>query len=93
MTRRARRCRSDCDADTEIDPEGIGHLMRALADPYVAAASGFVLPRYVTTIWERGRYVEYLFAFTFFKAVQDFFDKPLIASGSRWCANGLRFGP
>jgi cellulose synthase/poly-beta-1,6-N-acetylglucosamine synthase-like glycosyltransferase len=78
------------DADTEIDPEGIGHLMRSLADPYVAAASGFVLPRYVTTIWERGRYVEYLFAFTFFKAVQDFFDKPLIASG---CFAAYRVDP
>ena len=64
--------------------------MRSLADPYVAAASGFVLPRYVTTIWERGRYVEYLFAFTFFKAVQDFFDKPLIASG---CFSAYRVDP
>jgi biofilm PGA synthesis N-glycosyltransferase PgaC len=35
----------------------------------------------VRTIWERGRYVEYLFAFTFYKQVQDFYGKPLIASG------------
>jgi poly-beta-1,6-N-acetyl-D-glucosamine synthase len=47
----------------------------------VAAACGFVIPRHVHTIWERGRYVEYLFAFTFYKQVQDFYGKPLISSG------------
>jgi len=35
----------------------------------------------VETIWERGRYVEYLFAFSFFKPIQDFFNKPMISSG------------
>ncbi len=29
-------------------------------DPSVAAACGFVVPRHVRTMWERGRYVEYL---------------------------------
>ncbi len=46
-----------------------------------AAACGFVIPRHVRSIWERGRYIEYLFAFTFYKRVQDFYDRPLIASG------------
>src|SRR6185295_6274773 len=32
-------------------------------------------------IWERGRYVEYLFAFTFYKPIQDYYAKPLISSG------------
>ena len=40
-----------------------------------------VVPRYVRTIWERGRYIEYLFAFTFFKPIQDMLGKPLISSG------------
>jgi biofilm PGA synthesis N-glycosyltransferase PgaC len=47
----------------------------------LAAACGFVLPRHVRTLWERGRYVEYLFAFGFYKPVQDFYGAPLIASG------------
>src|SRR5207249_2220748 len=51
------------------------------ADPNVAAACGFVLPRHVRTLWERGRYIEYLFAFTFYKQVQEYYGKPLIASG------------
>ena len=40
-----------------------------------------MLPRHVRTIWERGRYVEYLLAFSFFKRVQDHYGKPLISSG------------
>jgi len=69
------------DADTTLAPDAIERLMPALDDPRVGAACGFVLPRHVRTIWERGRYVEYLFAFTFYKQVQDFYGKPLIASG------------
>ena len=33
------------------------------------------------SVWERGRYIEYLLAFAFYKPVQDYFTKPLIASG------------
>lgn len=69
------------DADTSLDPQAIARLMRAFEQSTVGAACGFVLPRHVRTLWERGRYVEYLFAFTFYKPVQDFYGKPLIASG------------
>jgi biofilm PGA synthesis N-glycosyltransferase PgaC len=69
------------DADTSLAPDAIERLLPALAHDHVAAACGFVIPRHVRTVWERGRYVEYLFAFTFFKQVQDYWGKPLIASG------------
>lgn len=69
------------DADTSLAPDAIAQLMPALDDPAVGAACGFVVPRHVRSIWERGRYVEYLFAFTFYKQVQDFYGKPLISSG------------
>jgi poly-beta-1,6-N-acetyl-D-glucosamine synthase len=69
------------DADTEVALDGVERLVGAFAEPSVAAASGFVLPRHVASVWERGRYIEYLFAFSFFKPVQDFFDRPLISSG------------
>jgi biofilm PGA synthesis N-glycosyltransferase PgaC len=69
------------DADTTLAPDAIEKLLPPLADPTVAAACGFVVPRHVRTVWERGRYVEYLFAFTFYKQVQDYWGKPLIASG------------
>lgn len=69
------------DADTTLAPDAIEKLLFAFSTPRVAAACGFVLPRHVETIWERGRYVEYLFAFSFYKQIQDFYHKPLISSG------------
>jgi poly-beta-1,6-N-acetyl-D-glucosamine synthase len=39
------------------------------------------VPRYVRSVWERGRYIEYLLAFSFYKPIQDHYAKPLIASG------------
>lgn len=69
------------DADTVLAVDAIEELSAAFADPAVAAACGLVLPRYVDTVWERGRYVEYLYSFTFHKQVQDAFGTPLIASG------------
>jgi biofilm PGA synthesis N-glycosyltransferase PgaC len=69
------------DADTTLAPDAIEKLTPAINDPSIAAACGFVLPRYVKTIWERGRYIEYLFAFTFYKPIQDYYGKPLISSG------------
>jgi cellulose synthase/poly-beta-1,6-N-acetylglucosamine synthase-like glycosyltransferase len=69
------------DADTTLAPDAIERLLPAVSEEGVAAACGFVLPRRVKTVWERGRYVEYLFAFTFAKPVQDFYGKPLISSG------------
>jgi biofilm PGA synthesis N-glycosyltransferase PgaC len=69
------------DADTTLAPDAIEKLQVAFDDPDIAAACGFVLPRRVRTIWERGRYIEYLFAFTFYKQVQDYYGKPMISSG------------
>jgi biofilm PGA synthesis N-glycosyltransferase PgaC len=69
------------DGDTEVAPDGVAKLLASMADPAVAASCGFVLPRRVSSVWERGRYIEYLFAFTFYKPIQDVFEKPLIASG------------
>jgi biofilm PGA synthesis N-glycosyltransferase PgaC len=70
------------DADTTLDSNAVHELLSAMEhDSTLAAACGFVIPRHVGSIWERGRYVEYLFAFTFYKQIQDYYRKPLIASG------------
>lgn len=69
------------DADTTLAADALEKLLPAMDHPNVAAASGFVLPRHVRTLWERGRYVEYLYAFGFYKPIQDYYRKPLIASG------------
>lgn len=69
------------DADTILAPNALEKLMAAFADPKIAAACGFVVPRFVKTVWERGRYVEYLMAFSWYKPIQDYYSKPLISSG------------
>ncbi|HTL05674.1 MAG TPA: glycosyltransferase [Gemmatimonadales bacterium] len=69
------------DADTTLAPDALERLLAAFADPAVAAACGTVLPRRVASLWERGRYVEYLFAFEYYKRVQDHYGVPLISSG------------
>lgn len=69
------------DADTTLAPDAIEKLIPAFDDPNVAAACGLVIPRYVNTVWERGRYVEYLLAFTWYKSIQEFYEKPMISSG------------
>jgi poly-beta-1,6-N-acetyl-D-glucosamine synthase len=80
------------DADTVLAPDAIEKILPALADERVAAASGFVLPRDVRSVWERGRYIEYLFAFTLYKPIQDAYEKSLISSGcfSVYRADALR---
>lgn len=69
------------DADTTLAPGAIECLLEAFEDRKVAAACGTVLPRHVRSLWERGRYVEYLFAFSYYKRVQDHYGAPLISSG------------
>ena len=69
------------DADTTLAPDAIEILLTAFDDPEVSAACGSVHPRYVGTLWERGRHIEYMLAFSFFKRVQEHYGKPLISSG------------
>ena len=69
------------DADTTLAPDAIERMATAFDDPEVAAASGSVIPRHIHSVWERGRYVEYMFAFSFYKRIQDGYGKPLISSG------------
>ena len=69
------------DADTVLARDALERLLPAFNDPGVAAACGFVLPQRVRSVWERGRYVEYLFAFTYYKQLQEYYGKPLISSG------------
>lgn len=69
------------DADTTVAPDAIERLLAVMTAEPVDAACGFVVPRHVRSVWERGRYIEYLLAFSFYKPIQDYFTKPLIASG------------
>jgi cellulose synthase/poly-beta-1,6-N-acetylglucosamine synthase-like glycosyltransferase len=69
------------DADTILAPDAIEKLSKAFCNPKIVAACGFVIPRNIKSLWERGRYIEYLYAFTWYKRIQDYYDKPFISSG------------
>src|SRR5215203_3785036 len=69
------------DGDTTLEPSAVEKIFSAMDDETVAAACGMVLPRHIRTVWERGRYIEYLFAFALLKPAQDFVAKPMISSG------------
>lgn len=78
------------DADTTLAIDAVEKLMPLFDDPtaldnrgnsLIACVCGMVIPRNVKTLWERGRYVEYLYAFTFYKPIQDYYKRPMIASG------------
>lgn len=73
---------SAVDADTSLEENAIQKMVKFMEQsPSVAASCSFVLPKHVRTMWERGRFIEYLFSFVFFKRVQDWYGKPLICSG------------
>lgn len=69
------------DADTTLQHDALEKLYAAMTEQEVVAVCGFVIPQRVKTLWERGRYVEYLMAFTFYKEIQSYYEKPLISSG------------
>jgi poly-beta-1,6-N-acetyl-D-glucosamine synthase len=65
-----------------LHPDAVAELRVMLeSDRTTAAACSFVVPRHRRTLWERGRYVEYLYAFSHGKPVQDLYGRPLISSG------------
>ena len=66
------------DADTTLAPDAIERM------PWPSRSRGrrrvcIVIPRHIRSVWERGRYVEYMFAFSFYKRID--YGKPLISSG------------
>ena len=69
------------DADTVLAPDAIERLLPVFDEPRVVAGCGSVIPRHVRSVWERGRYVEYLVTFSFSKRIQDYFGHPMISSG------------
>ena len=75
------------DADTTLEKDAIEKLVPAFQDEEVAAVCGFVIPRKINSIWERARFIQYLFGMSFFKQGQDLWNGILVASG---CFSGFR---
>jgi len=69
------------DADTTSKWNAVEKLVPAFNDRQVACVSGKVFPRFVRTLWERGRFIEYLFGFMVPKVMQSKLDTILVSPG------------
>lgn len=70
------------DADTVLQNDAIERMVEFMrAHPETVSACSFVMPKKIRTVWERGRFIEYLYAFVYYKRVQEWYGKPLISSG------------
>jgi biofilm PGA synthesis N-glycosyltransferase PgaC len=69
------------DADTSLDPRAIERTMPYFNDPRTGSVCGLVIPQRIRTLWERGRFVEYLFGITVMKGAQNNVNAVLVSSG------------
>jgi biofilm PGA synthesis N-glycosyltransferase PgaC len=71
------------DADTTLAPDALAKLVAPFErDPALALASGYLVPRYLNTVWERGRLVEYLYGLELYKTAQTAAGAPIVCSGA-----------
>ena len=69
------------DADTMLAPDAIEKTLPYFRDEKAASVCGFVIPQRIKTVWERGRFIEYLFGISICKAGQNNFGAVLVSSG------------
>ncbi len=69
------------DGDTILDSKAIEKTIPYFNDPLTASVCGFVIPAKIKTIWERGRFIEYIFGISLFKAGQNNMGAVLVSSG------------
>lgn len=70
------------DGDTVLSRNYIEEIVPYFEeDPEVAVAAGCVLTQKTTSIWEKGRMMEYLFGFHWYRIIQNFFNSPTVCSG------------
>ncbi|MGN6623298.1 MAG: glycosyltransferase [Candidatus Nitrosocosmicus sp.] len=70
------------DADITLEENAIKKMIEYMeSHPNICATCTFVLPKTIKTIWDHMRFVEYLFALSFYKSVQQMYDSIVICSG------------
>jgi cellulose synthase/poly-beta-1,6-N-acetylglucosamine synthase-like glycosyltransferase len=75
------------DADTVLGPDYIELIKRPFADPRVVIAAGNVQTKFTRTVTERGRSIEYLYGFHFYRPIQNRAGAPVVCSG---CCSAFR---
>lgn len=69
------------DADTLLHPDAVARTLPYFNDPRTASVCGFVIPQRITTVWERGRLIDYLFGTSIFKSAQNHMRSVMVSSG------------
>jgi cellulose synthase/poly-beta-1,6-N-acetylglucosamine synthase-like glycosyltransferase len=75
------------DADTVLSDDYVEQIKPAFADPKVTIAAGAVRTRFQKTLWERGREIEYLAGFHWYRPIQNMVSAPAVCSG---CCSAFR---
>lgn len=69
------------DADTELDTDSLGKLMKAFNNPNVKVASGFVVSKHDDNFWQAARCGEYIVGQSITKSAQENMNAVMVASG------------
>ena len=69
------------DADTQLAPDALEKLFPHMNNPRVGCACASVLPQGQETLWERGRFIEYILGQTIHKQAQHVLCSVLVAAG------------
>lgn len=69
------------DADTVLAPDAVERTLPYFGDSLTASVCGFVIPQRIKTLWERGRYIEYLLGITIIKGGQSNIGAIVVSSG------------
>ncbi|MFA6284920.1 MAG: glycosyltransferase family 2 protein [Parcubacteria group bacterium] len=69
------------DADTILAPDAIEKTLPWFNSPKTASVCGFVIPQKVETLWERGRFIEYVFGISLHKRAQQNIGLVMVSSG------------
>jgi glycosyltransferase involved in cell wall biosynthesis len=75
------------DADTILAADYVERIKRPFEDPRVVIAAGNVQTKVTRTVTERGRSIEYLYGFHFYRPIQNRAGAPVVCSG---CCSAFR---
>ena len=69
------------DGDTVLAPNYLELLVPVFDDESIAIAAGCVLTQRTESVWEKGRNMEYLFGFHWYRIIQNMANSPTVCSG------------
>jgi len=69
------------DGDTLLAPDAVERTLPYFNDPMAGSVCGYVIPARIRSVWERGRFVEYVCSLSLFKMAQNHIGAVMVSSG------------